>query len=309
MNDTAGQLPREADFWTFVMERWAIYRRRSLEGRPPPWTQDPILATGHFTNVFRSLDPGTIFIRDYLARRMGHPLREKILNVTLYRFCLREEAFAALGWRAFRDFDGLRWGADLGALRDDWVAKGTGSPYHGAYYITNFGLRAPKHEALGLAAGRLHGGLRDAGAGPLLAPGDRATWLEAAVALPMVGPFIANQILADLTYDGHIQLPAEGYVFLSAGAQRGLRLVAGLEQGDSSLGPGGERAVFEGLHARQPAFGIGAPANFLTRMNLQNCLCEFSKYERARRVGGRGGLRRGFRPEEAWARANQGAFL
>ena len=51
----------QQSFLDFVVNRHAIWECRQL-GLPQPWTQDPILASKKFTNVFRILDPGTQFL-------------------------------------------------------------------------------------------------------------------------------------------------------------------------------------------------------------------------------------------------------
>jgi hypothetical protein len=42
-------------YWRFAAERQAIFFRR-LEGRPAPWTDDPILQQHKFTNAYRASD-------------------------------------------------------------------------------------------------------------------------------------------------------------------------------------------------------------------------------------------------------------
>jgi hypothetical protein len=50
-------------FFAFARERHSIYLKR-MEGKPPPWTDDPILSSKRFTNVFRELDRTTLWFRD-----------------------------------------------------------------------------------------------------------------------------------------------------------------------------------------------------------------------------------------------------
>jgi len=53
-------------FWRFIAERHAIYKKKNIEKLPPPWTDDSILQEYKFTNVFRDLDPGTKYVIDKL---------------------------------------------------------------------------------------------------------------------------------------------------------------------------------------------------------------------------------------------------
>jgi hypothetical protein len=53
--------PKLAHFWGFIFERHQIYRAKQ-RGDAKPWTTDRILQTQKFTNIYRELDPGTIFV-------------------------------------------------------------------------------------------------------------------------------------------------------------------------------------------------------------------------------------------------------
>jgi hypothetical protein len=59
---------RHDHLWAFVNERDAIYKRR-LAGQPFPWTDDPILRSYRFGNVYRDLDPATLLVRTTLHAR------------------------------------------------------------------------------------------------------------------------------------------------------------------------------------------------------------------------------------------------
>ena len=51
------------NFFNFIEERHKIYLNREL-GMPFPWTEDKILQTYSFCNVFRELDTVTIWLRE-----------------------------------------------------------------------------------------------------------------------------------------------------------------------------------------------------------------------------------------------------
>lgn len=52
-------------FWRFVHERQEIWRKKSAS-EPAPWTSDPILRCNSFTNVYRELDRGTLYLQQHL---------------------------------------------------------------------------------------------------------------------------------------------------------------------------------------------------------------------------------------------------
>src|SRR5438128_1235810 len=52
-------------YWRFAAERQNVFFRR-LEGRPPPWTHDPVIRAHKFTNAYRASDR----VSQYLIRRV-----------------------------------------------------------------------------------------------------------------------------------------------------------------------------------------------------------------------------------------------
>lgn len=82
------------DFLRFVVERHRIWEQRQA-GAPQPWTDDPILATRKFTNVFRVLDPGTQFLLTDLFEPDLDP-RDTLMRAFLYRHTGRVETWQLL---------------------------------------------------------------------------------------------------------------------------------------------------------------------------------------------------------------------
>ena len=82
------------DFLEFVCERHRIWEKRQA-GLPQPWTDDPILASKKFTNVFRILDPGTQFLLTDLFEP-GLSARDTLMRAFLYRHTGRVETWEAL---------------------------------------------------------------------------------------------------------------------------------------------------------------------------------------------------------------------
>src|SRR6185436_19629098 len=51
----------------YTSERQRIWFVRE-HGAVPPWTTDLVFATNRFTNVYRELDPGTIYAHECIAK-------------------------------------------------------------------------------------------------------------------------------------------------------------------------------------------------------------------------------------------------
>ena len=100
------QLNSSTMFWYWVNERHRIYLKRFKEGLPKPWTDDPILQDYKFTNVFRQLDTGTLWLTENFLK----PKRDSTLDLILFNIC----------W--YRMFNWTRTGERLG-WRKSWPVE------------------------------------------------------------------------------------------------------------------------------------------------------------------------------------------
>jgi len=82
------------DFLDFVAERHRIWEKRQA-GEPQPWTDHPILAAYKFTNVFRVLDYGSQFLLEELYDPELDP-RDLLMRFFLYRHTGRVEVWEYL---------------------------------------------------------------------------------------------------------------------------------------------------------------------------------------------------------------------
>jgi hypothetical protein len=88
-------------YWYFASERHAIFQHR-VEGSPPPWTRDPILAAFKFCNVFRAADRVSQYlIRDVAyAPDAGSPA-DRLFQIIAFRMFSKIET-----WRELRSLLG-----------------------------------------------------------------------------------------------------------------------------------------------------------------------------------------------------------
>ena len=112
-------------YWKFAAERQRIYEKR-LRGEPQPWTDDPVLSSYKFTNVFRACDRVSQFL---IREVIYHPnastdAEEVVFRILLFKFFNRistwETLVKALGTPTWKDFDELAYGEVL----DGAVEKG-----------------------------------------------------------------------------------------------------------------------------------------------------------------------------------------
>lgn len=91
----------------FVAERMRVWERK-VAGDEPPFTDDPILASYRFCNIFRELDRQTIEFHATL-----NPLRENfplwLLNMFYFRLVARTETVQEVGLLSFDDVENGRF--------------------------------------------------------------------------------------------------------------------------------------------------------------------------------------------------------
>jgi hypothetical protein len=290
-------------FWTFIAKRQDIWFRRFVLGHPPPWTKDPILASNHFTNVYRELDPGTQYVVERILER-DETAADRIFNVMIYRLIGKEATHESIGFQHVSSYDASTASSKLHNLRKRGVP-----PFTAAYVVSGYSHVGGNDkiervctlfEALSKTFDGFYSDLRRA-----------STPSEAFAVLARqdgYGTFLAFQILVDLMYPlmrerGRAVLPFSQNHWARAGpgARRGISILADDRPVDElqvmqdlRLSQGGEfdrlalRFHFI-LDSNQQPIPISLP-------NIQNCLCEFYKYVKI--LEGRGRARRKFQPSE-----------
>jgi hypothetical protein len=89
----------ESVFWYFINERHKIYVKRTA-GEPKPWTDDPVLRDYKFTNVFRQLDRGTVWLTEnFVKPHWDDDPALIVANVGWYRLFNWTGTGELLGWQ------------------------------------------------------------------------------------------------------------------------------------------------------------------------------------------------------------------
>lgn len=260
----------------FVEERHRIWRLRQ-EGFTQVaggWTKDPILASRKFTNVFRVLDPGSQYA---LALVDSAPTpRDALARAFLYRYTNRPAT-----WEYLRSALGGDWpdAKDItSGLVEDLLAnyRGTGQQVFSGAYIIMPEPGVPgvdkTRSVVKKTAQMLDRSWPDYE--------DATTQRDRLAALrrtPAVGDFMGQQVLTDMGYSLHGQYDEDEHVVLGPGSRKGLVSLglvptpASIVWVHSALGqhPGCPRLALPDGRLRAPSL-----------MDVQNTLCEWSKYAR-----------------------------
>lgn len=275
----------------FVWEREAIRLARE-NGHAAPWTSDPVLAEYKFCNVRRRDDRVSQWmlsriIRPY-AQRPGLWFTLLVARLINWPPTLEKLLTAKVLPCEPEDFKAAEFVRVIEACKGEQAKV-----YSSAYMVYPTGARRNKSESL---AERV-----------LPAAAERAPQVRAALAVPSlesfvtalaggygVNTFMAGQVGADLSYAlGQLGRASDLYTFapIGPGSSRGLNYLHGRPLGASWMQADFNRALIDVRSAIVRELHIID----LTLHDVQNCLCEYSKYARAM-LGG-GAVRNLYRPE------------
>lgn len=294
-----GQLDR---FWRFVCERQWIWHRRIAERLPPPWTDDPVLRSERFTNVYRELDPGTKYVIEHVLE-LDAPRPDKLFNVMLYRLVGRSDTHAALGFQSLATFESSDMERTLKQLRSSGRP-----PFTAAYMVSAYASMgsSDKIENIVRLFSLLHAGFDEffSRVDDCMSPAEVHATLRSAYGF---GNFLAYQVLVDLLYPlrfyrnrGVLPFSHDDWASPGPGAQRGITMLLRPDISRPHLEV--MRWLRDHQHDEFARLGLDFPSLedatgtpvAISLANIQNCLCEFHKYVKISAGTGRG--RRKFTP-------------
>ncbi len=266
--------------WRFAAERQEVFFRR-LQGEPPPWTTDAVMANYRFTNAYRVLDRVSQFL---LARVIYHgpQLPEEVFfRIMVFKIFNRIETWELL----VHQLGEVSWGAYDFSRYDDTLTKAidTGARIFSAAYImpsgkTTFGDVRKHRNYLRLLEQmmleRLPSRLMD------------CRTMEQAFKLlrsfPLIGDFLGYQFLIDLNYSQLLSFSEMDFVVPGPGAKAGLRKCF-VDLGDLNSSDA-IRWITECQQENFAALGLTFRdlwGHQLQLVDCQNLLCEVDKYSRA----------------------------
>jgi len=267
---------RTDDLFAFIQERYAILKRRQA-GLPKPWTQDPILQNYRFCNVYREDDTVT----QWIAKNWRNPNTKDgdvWFAMAVARFVNWPETLAEVGYP-------VPWDA---AMRNKFIRvlsdrrEANKKVWTGAYVIHAAKGSKIKHVAYDILTElwKKRDYISDSRS--------CAHMNKRLMEFDGIGSFMAGQIVCDTKYTRLLDTSGDWWEFAAPGpgSRRGLARVFGYDpkhRWNDELWLSGllvlKSAISPLLH------DAGMP--LLHAQDLQNCLCEFDKYERVRLGEGR----------------------
>lgn len=267
---------RTNDLFKFIYARHQIYERRK-SGEAKPWTSDPILQGYRFCNVYRELDTQTLwFSRNWRARYQDDP--DLWFVSLMFRFINWSETadliWKPLPWNRVMFTDAIR-------QREQQEKK----VYSSAYMISTHGKREKKSSYLASSLTKIWEVREEL---RYKAWEGLSVFHERLMGQYDVGSFIAAQVVADCKYAGKMTMADDWWTFCASGpgSRRGLNRVLNFDPKVKWVEEDW-RACMVDLQKYIDPLIEAARMPRLHAQDLQNCLCEFDKYERVRLGEGR----------------------
>lgn len=210
-------------YWRFAAERQRAFERR-VAGEPWPWTDDPILQTYKFCNVFRAADR----VSQYMIREVCYhdepcTPADRLFQIVAFRTFSKIET-----WRAVRTHLGRY--PTLADLRSDAfenalsaVKEDRGGLYTGAFILcaTNAYGRSLKH--LNHVELFKHMFLDDGLDGKIVAAHSLREVYDLLHGYPLMGDFMSYQTTIDLNYSDLVNFSENEFTQAGPGALRGIK--------------------------------------------------------------------------------------
>jgi hypothetical protein len=280
--------PRFDAFMKFIIERHRIYERRE-KGAPPPWTTDKILQTYRFCNVYRELDRVTQWIATEW-RTPNESYKDLWFAMVVARLLNRIETLEALAFP--REWNHQKFLQCIQEIRADGLKV-----FSAAYIVSTGGKSMDKAKYLAeyvldpLWKQRLY--VRPRVGDTLMTFFNRLRQYDG------MGSFMAAQIVADIKYVYPLLHAPDWWTFASSGpgSRRGMSYVMGIDPKKNHWREHEWRDALNELAMRVTSEAKRAKLPRIHNQDLQNCLCEFSKYSRT--VKGTGRPKQKFTPHQA----------
>jgi len=266
-------------YWKFAQKRQEIFFGR-IEGKPSPWTDDPILQQYKFTNAYRASDRVSQYLIRHVIYTGDTSLEEVFFRILLFKFFNRistwEQLLNRIGDIKYSSFNYNQYDE---ALTDMLI---TGQRIFSGAYLMPAGdgelAYNRKHRSYLRLLIRI---MED----EVPVQMTRLSKMRDAFLLlrsyPMLGDFLAYQYVIDLNYSEVVNFSESEFIIPGPGAKSGMRKCF------SSFGGLSEMDLIELVTERQEEEFTKRDINFrslwgrkLQLIDCQNIFCEIDKYAR-----------------------------
>jgi hypothetical protein len=277
---------RTKELFYWIEERHKIYEARKA-GKPKPWTKDPILQQYRFCNVYRELDTVTQWIAKHW--RTPHKTDRHLWFAMVVARLLNWPPTLSLvkfpvPWSAkrFVELTKVAQATNYRIFSGAYIVSTNGKAVEKIPYLVEYVLD-PLWKARENIAAVIHN--ETLGTVP---PPTLGLVHKVLMNYDGLGSFMAAQVIADLKYVKPLVNAVDWHTWAASGpgSRRGLNRVFG----SAPNTPWNEArwwAHLNMLHKEIRLLIVKKGMPDLHAQDLQNCLCEFDKYERTRLGEGR----------------------
>jgi len=263
------------DFYYWIDEREAVRLRREVEKLPKPWSTDPIFQTVRFCNIRREDDKVT----KWIASNWREP--HSTSNNLAFSMCLAR----IVNWPPTLEQLGFpsQWHPTHFVAKMTALSGGGSNKIWGGAYMVTGGYSAGGETKQVIMARVLEDAFRRTRPGTLSLNSLTSAFDDISQTKGL-GTFLSAQVIADLKYTPLLQHAVDWWEFCAPGpgSTMGLNFLANRPPTQAI---DEARFTYEVNRLFDPIFeGTGYR---LTAHDIQNCLCEFSKYVRIKYLGGR----------------------
>jgi len=209
-------------FFTVAHKRHLIWNRRFIKGLPrEKWTKDKILKETKYTNVYRQLDRGSLWMYHVLGEEYlnNKNLKNFLFRLLCYRLCVNIETFEEVGVPHLDNFDPYFY---LKRLNDKIVSQGKRTSTNA--YLTLGGLAKGLKRSSGLVYCLTYAQHRISDiCSSIEASTDPYDILKILETLPGVASFTAYEIYCDLCYLKAIPWTTNDAVNIGPGCLAGIQ--------------------------------------------------------------------------------------
>lgn len=264
------------DLIHWIRQRELIRVRKELSRLPPPWTDDPIIANNRWCNIRREDDKVTKWIWQWAGVGQRHFPEHVQTALTVARMVnwpdtLEQLKYPLAGWTS--------------EYRKHWlevfesIRARKGKAWTGAYMVT--GGYSEGGETKEAIIARV---IDHAEARVRVEHGDSLHIAADKIMCPGIGLFLSAQIVADLKWTPLLKDAVDWNTWCAPGpgSTMGLNFIHKRQRTHSIPLEQFQEEVWDIKN-----FILHETTIFLDAQNTQNCLCELSKYVRAKHFGER----------------------
>lgn len=278
-------------FFQFIYDRQMVWHNRFVKQLPQAdWTNDPIFKRTKYTNVYRELDRGTLWLEDYLAdnlikevkgvEEIWQQQREIFWVICVYRLLNKIETFEQIGLISFEDYGKKKkrekWFTSIRQLLESGFKVWTS-----AHITLQSNLKQDRITNYETILDRLHKSF-DSLVKDVLACDDPQWAFKFIQQMYGFGPFISYEVASDLARLPWIKFDDDTWANAGPGCIPGIQLIFPKYKTQDqhmeamTLLRDYQEKAFEKLGL--DFMSIAHEKKWLTLRNIEHSLCEFRKY-------------------------------